>query len=108
MCDVERRHNAPGYCVFMDGTAWCAVRKGFINLQESESGWGETPTTALDDLINTETRIEDQRCLGMRKWLCGNCGCTFHRGKVVPNATARCPRCTAGNQFTRELIADGV
>ena len=32
----------------MDGNAWCATREGFINLQESNAGFGMTPQEALE------------------------------------------------------------
>lgn len=36
---------------FKDGSCWCAVyNDAFINLQESPSGWGDTPKEAEDDL----------------------------------------------------------
>lgn len=36
--------------VYLDGDAWCAVGKGFVNLQESPAGFGATPKAAVDDL----------------------------------------------------------
>ena len=35
----------------MDGNAWYAVKENFINLQESKSGWGNSPSKALVDLL---------------------------------------------------------
>ena len=36
--------------VVKDGDAWCAVVPDFTNLQESESGWGDNPEAAREDL----------------------------------------------------------
>lgn len=36
-----------------DGNSWCAYYDGFINLQESESGWGETPNDAVMNLVQS-------------------------------------------------------
>lgn len=33
-----------------DGSAWCATWPGFINLQESPAGFGDTPEDAVADL----------------------------------------------------------
>ena len=38
-----------------DGNMWCSHREDFINLQESDAGFGETEVKALKNLI----RIED-------------------------------------------------
>lgn len=40
------RHSGPKTRVFKDGSAWCAVRPDFINLQESDAGFGDTPEAA--------------------------------------------------------------
>jgi hypothetical protein len=40
--------------VYLDGNAWCAVRDGFINLQESTAGFGDSPRKAVEDLIKNE------------------------------------------------------
>lgn len=49
--DAERQS---GYRVYKDGNAWCAVGEGFINLQESDAGFGHTPLVALGELIVQE------------------------------------------------------
>ena len=36
--------------VAMDGDSWYATEYDFINLQESESGWGDTPYEAVIEL----------------------------------------------------------
>jgi hypothetical protein len=43
-------HGGPRSRVFKDGNAFCAVFPDFINLQESESGWGDSPEAARSDL----------------------------------------------------------
>lgn len=44
--------------IFLDGNAWCATRDGFINLQESNAGFGNTPHKAVLDLIEYESKEE--------------------------------------------------
>lgn len=39
-----------GVQVFRDGSTWCATDVGFINLQESDAGFGDTPRAAVEDL----------------------------------------------------------
>jgi hypothetical protein len=39
-----------GTKVFLDGTAWCAVKADFMNLQESPAGFGDTPKAAVIEL----------------------------------------------------------
>ena len=46
-----------GYYVWPDGNAWGAVSRGFLNLAESPSGWGETPVEALMALLSANTRV---------------------------------------------------
>ncbi len=36
--------------IFKDGNQWCAVAPGFINLQESPAGFGDTPHEAFIEL----------------------------------------------------------
>ena len=43
-------HGGPHSRVFRDGNKFCAVFPDFINLQESESGWGDTANEARLDL----------------------------------------------------------
>ena len=40
--------------VYRDGNQKCATRHDFINLQESNAGFGDTEAAAIDDLIKTE------------------------------------------------------
>lgn len=40
--------------VYLDGNAWCATRDGFINLQESIAGFGDTPNEAVLNLMEIE------------------------------------------------------
>ena len=93
----------PGYKVFRDGNMWCATGAGFVNLQESLAGFGETPVDALGVLITEEDAAENKRCKGMRRWKCGNCQTEFNRGRVPSGFTANCPRCKAGGQYTSEI-----
>lgn len=37
--------------VYRDGNSWCAVHGDFINLQESEAGFGDTPIEACANLV---------------------------------------------------------
>ena len=38
----------------MDGNQWCATEKDFINLQESDAGFGDTMEDAIEDLRRLE------------------------------------------------------
>jgi len=38
----------------LDGKMWCAIRNDFINLQESNVGFGNTPNDAVKELISLE------------------------------------------------------
>lgn len=46
-----------GVNVQKDGTQWCATGPGFINLQESPAGFGNTPQQAVDELIRAFVEI---------------------------------------------------
>jgi hypothetical protein len=50
--------NDQTYQVFKDGSSWCAVGADFINLQESDAGFGSTPVEALEDLLDIEASRE--------------------------------------------------
>jgi hypothetical protein len=41
--------------VFLDGNAWCATLDGFVNLQESVAGFGDTPRAAVENLLENAT-----------------------------------------------------
>lgn len=41
--------------VFRDGSDWCAVRDGFVNLMESDAGFGATPGAAVEALTKAES-----------------------------------------------------
>lgn len=43
-------HGGPRSRVFKDGNRWCAVYKDFINLQESPTGFGDTPELTRKEL----------------------------------------------------------
>ena len=40
------KHGGPKTRAFKDGSTWCAVRANFVNLQESDAGFGDTPAAA--------------------------------------------------------------
>jgi hypothetical protein len=42
--------------LILDGNLWCAYRDGFINLQESNAGFGDTPNDAINDLKSIECK----------------------------------------------------
>jgi len=42
--------------VRFDGNQWCATMPGFINLQESNAGFGDTPSDAIADLIKQNAK----------------------------------------------------
>lgn len=44
-------HGGPRSRVFKDGDSYCAVFPDFVNLQESDSGWGDTAEAARIDLM---------------------------------------------------------
>jgi hypothetical protein len=44
--------------VFKDGDAWCATGAGFINLQESDAGFGRTPQAAVQQLREAAAKLE--------------------------------------------------
>ena len=46
------------YKIFKDGNLWCAVTNDFINIQESDAGFGLTPGFALKELLD---QIEDNK-----------------------------------------------
>jgi hypothetical protein len=50
--DEDAKHYADhiGIDLFMDGNAWAATRKDFINLQESPAGFGATCLAAMTEL----------------------------------------------------------
>ena len=89
------------YRVFKDGDAWCATGAGFVNLQESLAGFGDSPTAALSELVTNEKEAELLRRQGVREWKCNNCGLTFSRQWEGDHAP--CPTCKAGAQYTNEV-----
>lgn len=44
--------------VYMDGESWCATRDGFDNPMEGSTGFGETPSEAVANLIKNEEDIK--------------------------------------------------
>lgn len=45
-------HGGPGIRTYKDGNAWCAVKPDFVNLQESDAGFGNTPEAATKELLS--------------------------------------------------------
>lgn len=45
-------HGGPKSKVRLDGSAYCATMPGFVNLQESVAGFGDTPDLARTNLEN--------------------------------------------------------
>jgi len=88
------------YRVFLDGNMWCAVGKGFENLQESNAEFAPEPDEALRLLRATETALELKRRIEtMRHWKCKCCNTKFQRRTQF---TPKCITCTAGAQFVYE------
>lgn len=50
--DSEFYAKKMGLTLSLDGNAWCATGPGFINLQESVAGFGETKLDAMAGLAN--------------------------------------------------------
>ena len=46
----------------LDGNMWCAYRDSFVNLQESNTGFGENPFEALVELLKTEVPSKNCSC----------------------------------------------
>jgi hypothetical protein len=44
-------HGGPRLVTQQDGNAWMAALPGFTNVQECETGWGDTEETAVADLL---------------------------------------------------------
>lgn len=108
MSDTHPTTDQKTYSVFKDGIAWCATANGFINLQESLSGFGESPVVALGELIVAENDAEIERWKTIRQWKCNNCHTIFGRrhdgdGKTDGTGPA-CPRCSCGGQYTYEVL----
>ena len=82
------------YTVKKDGSAWCATKSGFVDLQESLSGFGSTPHGALESLVNQEHEEEVTHRKSVRAWQCLNCWGIFYR--KLEGDSAPCPTCKAG------------
>jgi hypothetical protein len=52
LADGRRYAMKPGYFVFRDGEAWCAVGPHFTNYQESLAGCGPTKEEAIAKLVS--------------------------------------------------------
>lgn len=49
------------YTIQRDGAQWCATRAGFVNVQESVAGFGDSPAAALAELEAAERHTDIQR-----------------------------------------------
>ena len=57
-CHIKTNEMPPihvNIAIERDGTAWCAHFDDFINLQESDAGFGDTTFEAVIKLLCTET-----------------------------------------------------
>jgi len=86
------------YSVFKDGLSWCATGNGFVNLQESAAGFGDSPMEALGDLVAQEKELDIAKRQSIRNWRCNNCTKDFSRKWEGDHAP--CPTCKAGSQYT--------
>lgn len=93
------------YRIYKDGNAWCAVCDDFVNLQESEAGFGNSAIESLNNLLDKLSDLEILRCAGMRNWLCGNCWARFLCGEVGLGDIPECIYCKGGNQYVREVLS---
>lgn len=48
--DADKFAEVIGVIIKIDGTSWCAHKKNFLNLQESDSGFGDNKLKAMADL----------------------------------------------------------
>jgi hypothetical protein len=49
--DAEHYAEVVGCKIFLDGNAWCATRRDFVNLQESPAGFGHNALEAMAELV---------------------------------------------------------
>lgn len=56
----RQRYEGPQeqYLVEKDGNSWIAKGQGFVDLQESPSGHGDSPAEALADLLGADAQIK--------------------------------------------------
>lgn len=47
-------------CLFRDGNRWCCVRGDFIELQESQAIFGETPEEAMEAMMALQIETADR------------------------------------------------
>jgi hypothetical protein len=52
--ELNEKYEKEEYRVFKDGDMWCATCPGFINIQESPVGFGETPLIAFNNIFPQE------------------------------------------------------
>jgi hypothetical protein len=51
LCEQAAPKAEPEYRIFKDGDQWCAVGRGFIDLQQSPAGFADTPAEAMNQLM---------------------------------------------------------
>lgn len=56
--DESTRKDGTGYIIRKDGDMWMCARDNFINLQESNSEFGETPTIAMANFLQREDEMQ--------------------------------------------------
>lgn len=49
--ELKWQREVGGYRVYPDGNQWCAVKSDFINLQESDAAFGNSPFDAITKLL---------------------------------------------------------
>lgn len=47
------------FTIRKDGSAWCAVDQDFVNLQESEAGFGDSPVSAISNLLASNRQPQE-------------------------------------------------
>lgn len=66
----------PAFKIFRDGSEFCAVMGGFVNMQESTAGFGKTPEGALLNLLGSASRCEGCEHDGQQSSLQGCKSCS--------------------------------
>jgi len=61
--DAQNYVDRIGARIFMDGNAWCATRRDFVDLQKSPAGFGETALEALAALCK-ELKLKPSKMWG--------------------------------------------
>jgi len=69
--------------VQLDGDSWCATAEGFVNLQESPVGFGDTPQEAVEELkkellTGRRETMEENKCV-----FCGTINDAHHSAECI-------------------------